>query len=248
MKYLYWTLVVLYLPLFSCNKPDPVAPTVDPLQHLQDARDLVSHISQANTTYQHGLSIVTWKTPTTDYQSYTDCSGFINALFQHSYQVDSLYFKTWMGSYRPHAYTYYDAVVANHGFVHIKNVSDIQPGDLITLKYVDSGKHDENTGHCLLVDELPKLMTAKDIQLPNTTQYSVRVIDSTEDPHGTSDTRHLSATDKYTGLGKGTFRLYADQQGKLVAYSWSELKPNAGFNPQENPIAVGRQSFFGVSK
>ncbi|RYF75262.1 MAG: hypothetical protein EOO39_07205 [Cytophagaceae bacterium] len=245
MKPLYFILLLCGLSFTGCKKSDPVTPTTDPLQHLHDARELVDHISQANTTYQHGASVVTWKTPTTPYQSYTDCSGFINALLQKSYLVDSLQFKTWLGAYRPHAFNYYDAVIAKRGFDYITQVGDIQPGDLITLKYVDSAQHDENTGHCLLVDELPKLMTANDIQLPNTTQYSVRVIDSTEDPHGTSDTRHLSATDKYTGLGKGTFRLYADPQGNVVGYSWSELKPNAGFDPQENPIAIGRQTSFG---
>lgn len=240
MKYIYLTCILLFLPLAGCKKSKPVSPTVDLPRHLREARDLVSHISQSNTHYQHGTSIVTWKTATTDYQSYTDCSGFINALFQESYQVNSLYFKTWLGSVRPHAFNYYDAIIAGNGFKSITQVSDMKPGDLIALNYIDAAEHDENTGHCLLVDELPKAITAKDIELPNTTQYSIRVIDSTEDPHGSGDTRHLSATDKYTGLGKGTFRIYADGQGKLVGYSWSDQKPKAGFDPQENPIVVGR--------
>ncbi|GAB3735218.1 hypothetical protein [Spirosoma lituiforme] len=247
MKQIYWIFILLCLPLVGCKHPDPATPVINPLQHLQDARDLLAHISQANTTYQHSPSIVTWKTASTDYQSYTDCSGFINALFQHSYQVDSLYFKTWMGVKRPHASDYYEAIVSGNKFNHITQISDMQPGDVIALKFLDRSQHEEDTGHCLLMDGAPIRMPSADILLANTVQYSVRVMDSTGSPHS-ADTRRLSATEHYPGLGEGTFRFYADLQGRLVGYSWGVGRPLDGFDPLASPIAVGRQTAFGAGQ
>jgi hypothetical protein len=51
-----------------------------------------------------------------------------------------------------------------------------------------------------------------------TTQYTIEVIDSTSNPHGSTDTR---AATQDTGAGIGFFRLYADAAGTIVVYTWS---------------------------
>lgn len=208
--------------------------------HVLLAEQLVTHCSSSNTAYQHSKSIVAWKTDTSDYQSYTDCSGFLNALLRQSYQWDKTYFRAWMGVSRPFAFHYFDAISTQNRFVAISRVDDIQPGDFIAIKYVDRSDHDNNTGHCMLVTGVPHRMIPKPVALTNTNQYEVQVIDSSKSPHGKNDTRRLDDDREYDGLGQGNFRLYADLQGKLVGYSWSSQRPKEGFDPLENPVVAGR--------
>lgn len=140
MKTLFWT---GWLVISSV-----IAPVMAPPRHLQLAQQLVNHISAGNTNYQHGQSMVSWKSDTSDYQCHTDCSGFLNALLQQSYGVDRPYFKRWLGANRPYAYHYFDAIQNGKGFQLIQQVTDLQPGDIIAIKYVDRSEHDSNTGHC----------------------------------------------------------------------------------------------------
>lgn len=212
--------------------------------HLQLAEQLVSHVSANNTNYQHSQPVVSWKSDTTDYQCHTDCSGFLNALLRQAYGVDRSRFKNWLGASRPYAYHYFEAIRAGNGFQTIRQIQAIQPGDFIAIKYVDRSEHDNNTGHCMLVAGVPQLIPPKPVDLPNISQYEVLVIDSSKSPHGKADSRRISDDTEYDGLGKGQFRLYADNKGNIVGYSWSTQRPKDGFDPLENPIAVGHLTAF----
>jgi len=199
------------------------------------AEQLADHINRDNTDYRHKDESVSWD----PYQSYADCSGFINALLKKTFEQPDI-LKEWFGKSRPLAAQYFDAITNGHHFSIISSIAQIRPGDLIVLKYTDKSEHDDNTGHCLLVEELPVSIRPVDILEPGTLQYAIRVIDSSRSPHGKDDTRHAPGGNSYAGLGKGIFRLYADRDGKITGYSWSQGKPLPGFDPFANAIIVGR--------
>jgi hypothetical protein len=131
-------------------------------------------------------------------------------------------------------------VIAENHFTHIDRIRDIQPGDLLVIKYADESEHDDNTGHCMLVDEKPYQIDPVNILEPGYQQYAIRVIDSSKSPHGKEDTRYSAGGNSYAGLGEGVFRLYADKDGKVTGYSWSLGRPLPGFDPFSNSIVVGR--------
>ncbi len=230
-------LIALLFCVFSGTGIHAQEPTGQKQTMLYWAEQLANHVNQGNTDYRHKDESVSWE----PYQSYADCSGFINALIKKTFaQPDIL--KEWFGKSRPLAVQYYDAISNGHHFSTITSIDQILPGDLIVLKYSDKAEHDDNTGHCLLVEELPIQTRPVDILEPGSLQYAVRVIDSSRSPHGKNDTRHAPDGNSYAGLGKGTFRLYTDKGGKITGYSWSLGKPLPGFDPYTNAIIVGRMA------
>lgn len=233
------SLLCLILPLLSAQMVLRPSGREMPT-HLRLAMQLAQASSVNNTNYQHGKSVVSWKSDTSDYQCHTDCSGFLNALFGQSYGWEKAYFKVWLGVSRPYAYHYFDAIMAGNGFAPIHQINDVQPGDIIAIRYVDRSEHDNNTGHCMLVADTPHGLTPKPLLVNGTNQYTVRVIDSSKSPHGNDDSRRISDSQEYDGLGQGNLRLYADNEGNVVGYSWSTQRPKPGFNPLENPVAIGR--------
>jgi hypothetical protein len=200
---------------------------------------LADHIDESNTNYRHKQEIVTWKeNGEVPYQSYADCSGLINALIKQSGHEKKI-LKDWFGTCRPLAVDYYNAISTQNKFSIVSNIRNLLPGDLIVIKYADRSTHEDNTGHCLLVDQLPSPCKTYP-EIPGLRQYAVWVIDSSKSPHGKQDSRYKKNGEPYQGLGRGLFRLYADAGGEITGYSWSLLKPHKGFDPLVNPIIAGR--------
>ncbi len=204
------------------------------------AQKLQQNVNPQNTAYKHKDNIVSWGDDGSPLQCYTDCSGFINALMAKTFNWKEDDIKAEWGHKRMFAYHYYDAIVSGNHFRQIKSISDILPGDLIALQYADRSEHEDNTGHVMLIVSSPWPHRPSKLIEPNTMQYEVEVIDCSKSPHGKSDTRFNSDGTEYSGLGKGTFRLYTDEKGNIKGYSWSTGNPKAGFDPFENPLAVGR--------
>ncbi len=213
---------------------------IDQTKLLYWAQKLQPNITPQNTAYQHKNNIVSWGDDGNSLQCYADCSGFINALMTKTFNWTADDFKAQWGHKRMFAYHYYDAIVSGNHFRQIKNISNILPGDLIALQYADRSEHEDNTGHVMLIVSLPRPHRPSKVFVPNTLQYEIEIIDCSKSPHGKSDTRFNSNGSGYSGLGKGIFRLYADGQGNITGYSWSAGNPKEGFNPFENPVAVGR--------
>ncbi|CAN98807.1 hypothetical protein predicted by Glimmer/Critica [Sorangium cellulosum So ce56] len=162
----------------------------------------------------------------------------------------------WWGSTSPTSASLYGHVVAGNHFKRISKIGDILPGDLLVINYTDGG-----SGHTAIVDAYPTAIApAIEPVVSGTTQYSLRVIDSTSTAHGcatdpsTGDTRWVPAdptkpcrggsTDG--GAGRGTMRLYAVSPGQanagnLTGYSWS-LTSGSAYFPQSGarPHAIGR--------
>ena len=203
------------------------------------ANQLIQNINQHNTSYEHKTDNVKWDDNGT-YSCYTDCSGFMNALIKKAFRWNDEVFKKKLGHRHMRAYHYYNAIVSGNQFIQIKNIAQIQPGDIIALQYADRSEHEDNTGHVMLIITSPEKHRDAKIVLPQTRQYTVSIIDCSKSPHGQGDSRFLPNGSEYSGLGKGVFRLYTNMQGDIVAYSWSMGNPKASFNPYENPVVVGR--------
>jgi hypothetical protein len=205
-------------------------------KHLAIAQALVDHLDLQNTNYEHGTPSVSFKAP---FESHTDCSGFIDALLAQAYGFDKEQLKQWFGSSRPTARRYHDAIEEGNGFQKIEHVPDIQPGDLLAVKYFNNKA---NTGHVMLVAARPVRMAAKEPVLPGTVQWSVTVIDSSESGHGPTDTRHKKGADgkDHDGLGEGVLRIYSDAAGNVTGFAWSTLASSKFKEPSDEHLLIGR--------
>ncbi len=208
----------------------------DQPKHLVDANTLVDNISQKNNVYAHKDCFIKWKGEdgATQYENRTDCSDFLAQLVMHSYGVTPAQLKSWTGHTRPMADHWHDAIVAEKGFTQIKNLSDALPGDVLAVKFP---KGLADTGHIMMVAEMPVAMTATAPIEPGTTQWKVTIIDSTKFPHGPGDTREPTAS---TGVGRGVIRIYTDSSGAVAGYTWSE-GTKAKFEVQsDRNMVIGR--------
>jgi hypothetical protein len=144
-----------------------------------------------------------------------------------------------LGKPRPTADAYHDAVAAQKGFTRIETVGAVRPGDFLAVKYL---ARKDNTGHAMLVAERPKRMDAKKPFAGDTVQWAVKVIDSSQSGHGSTDTRHKKGADgkDHTGLGEGVVRLYANKDGTITAWTWSTLDSSTLQKPDAEPLVVGR--------
>jgi hypothetical protein len=205
-------------------------------KHLADARDLVQHVDLEHTSYEHGAGTVKFAGA---YESHTDCSGFLDALLKHSYGYDEAQFKKWFGSKRPTAARYHDAIAEQTGFTQIAYVKDIEPGDILAVKYYS---RKDNTGHLMLAAAAPKAVKPAKPLVEGTTQWEVRVIDSSKSGHGRTDSRHAKGQDgkDHDGLGEGVLRIYADPQGKVAGFSWSVLAASQFQDPKNEHLVIGR--------
>ena len=90
-------------------------------------------------------------------------------------------------------------------------------------------------------------MASEPIQ-PGTRQWEITVIDSSKRGHGPTDTRHNPDGTFCRGVGKGILRLYTDEDGTLVGYSWSTLKVSKFEPVSEHPMIVARLKVVATDK
>lgn len=219
-------------------RPIFAAPAKSPLIWAQQ---LVQNLLLARTAYEHKVTTVTWAGVggASEYASYADCSGFMNALLTQAYDLSLADLEAWLGEARPLAKDYFGAMLAARGFIPLKNIAGVQPGDLISIRYLNSAPGD-NTGHVLLVAAAPqKRAPAKPI-VGATEQWDVPVIDSSESGHGKDDTRRLPDGTFHDGVGRGLMRIYTDSAGMLAGYAWSDLSDSVYYDAASRPLAIGR--------
>ena len=204
--------------------------------NVRAAEALVDALDLSNTTYEHGVGSVSWSGTVA---SHTDCSGFVDQLLIHVDGYSPEDFQQWFGSRRPTAERYHDAIVAQRGFRLVETIRQLEPGDLIAIKYLT--RHD-NTGHIMLVVAPPRQVASTPPVVAGTSQWLVTVIDSAESGHGTTDTRHKRGADgrDHDGLGRGVVRLYADETGGVAGFSWSSMKVSRFLDPREEHVVLGR--------
>lgn len=244
-------------------------------KHLEDALLLLKELRWENNNYQHGIPDVTWKgvNGAADYVSKTDCSGFMSKLLQHSYgdYFTDERFKQWMkksGRGRPLAEDFHYAIVNQKDFIQIQQITQVQPGDVIAIKYIpdNNPKTKDNTGHVMLVLEPPKKRDSTKPMVKKTLQWEVKVIDQSCSGHGKADSRRkpdssdddsqpdgdgLAENEQNNpcksnkrfqdGLGKGTIRIYTNEDnGKILGYTWSTFKESHYYCPDEKDLVIGR--------
>jgi hypothetical protein len=248
------------------------------LKHLEDALLILQGLLPDNNKYQHGKPTVIWQdvNGATDYLSIADCSGFISELLSHSYSdyFTAERFQQWSRTgkrKRPLAENFYYAIAHQKDFIQIKKITEVQPGDIIAIKYIrDSDpRTKDNTGHLMLVVETPKKIKSTKPIVENTIQWEVVIIDQSCSGHGLYDSRRKpnnsednyvldgnniadngenspSTKNKYfyDGLGQGKMRIYAHPEtDDILGYTWSKLKRSRYSSANEKPLIIGRLDF-----
>ena len=208
----------------------------EPPGHLSAAIQLVAHLDLQDTSYRHGDPRVTWQGR---YQCHTDCSGFFDALLMHSYGYSRDDFKLWFDSHQPSARRYHDAIVGRRGFREIQHIEEVQPGDVLAVKYLHRA---DSTGHVMLVADPPRRIASKSPLVPGAEQWEVPVIDSSHSGHGTTDSRYHRGADgkDHDGLGRGVFRIYSTPEGRVAGFSWSMARVSKFIAPDDEHLVIGR--------
>ena len=124
---------------------------------VREAVRLVRSVSASTSDYQHAVGPVVWPGDESGKHAacHTDCSGFINALLKHIYQLTDEQLSAITQAHRPLAKHYCPAITAGHGFQAITSLRQVQPGDIIAVCYLKSEKG-ENTGHVMLLSGTPR--------------------------------------------------------------------------------------------
>lgn len=226
------------------------ARAADPVTHLDWARLLVNTISPAQNDYESNPTEVRWKGYDGNTESYnrSRCSSFFTSLLVKAYDED---LTGWLGCSSPIANTYHDAIEAEDGFIRITDIAELQVGDVLALAYNDAGctevtcgsvKTCTNSGHVMIVSSAPALRTATAPVIANTSQYELKVIDSSSAFHGSGDTRYMAEAngthDK--GVGEGTIRLYVNNSGEVTGHTWSTSSGSTYYTTTTRSIMMGR--------
>lgn len=203
------------------------------------AEELVDHVAPANNLYDTGPFYVSWAgvNGAIQYENRTLCSNFLTALLMHAYGLTSTDIRDWTGSTSPNAALYHDLILAEDGFTRIDALADIEPGDVIAIRY-ESGT--TTSGHISMAEAAPVLRAATKPLVAGTQQYEVHIIDSTRKGHGAGDSRLQADGTWDEGAGRGVMRFYADASGAIVGHTWS-LSPHSTYHDVSfRSVAVGR--------
>jgi hypothetical protein len=192
-----------------------------------------------NNTYIHGIGSLTWAGVNNAITSTcsTDCSGFLNHVYTQTYNYSTADYQSWMGTSRPIALNYYNAIQSQKYFTKISKVGSMIQGDIIAIKYPADNT---NSGHILMIVSPPVLRTASAPLVNGTKQYEVSIIDCSSSGHGPADTRYISSGNWVQGVGKGIFRFYVNNQNTVSGYSWSTYSSSVYYSQSERPLLTGR--------
>ncbi|MBP2329577.1 hypothetical protein JOF56_009962 [Kibdelosporangium banguiense] len=227
--------------------------------HQQVAEELVDHLNAIGwprerryNRYRQGSeeTEVRWGRPerSTTYKNVSQCASFVTKTLTHTYSwAKPIFFKENFGKYSPRARDYYDAIADNDNsvphFTRINKITDLQPGDLIAIKYPESKKP---TGHVMLVRRV-KGRYGMGEALDGRRPYVVEIIDTTKNAHGSAgpsgdgaypDTR-INGSTKETGAGYGHMLFYADENGTFAGYQWS-VSSHRIVRVDDRPVVAAR--------
>lgn len=116
-------------------------------------------------------------------------------------------------------------------------MTDIRRGDILAAEY--SAGSTDGTGHVAIVESIRPRNADDPVgpSLPDTNQYIVRVIDSSQNTHA-NDTRTDTHT---TGIGSGELRLYEKiSTGEIAGWSWSTAATSQAFTQTLRHMVAGR--------
>ena len=208
--------------------------------HLDLARILVRELRPADTSYQHKQGYIIWKgeNGAEGYQSHVDCSGLLNVLLERAYGITPNDFEKWLGKRRPLASEYFNAITQQQNFRAITSIGNVRPGDIIAIRY-PPGTND-NTGHIMIVNDVPLLRKPSKPEVEGTEQWEVGVIDSSESGHGKTDTRRKPDGSFGDGVGQGMLRIYTKTNNEIVGYTWSTFAVSDYYDQNTRQLVIGR--------
>lgn len=229
-------------------------------RHLQLARDFVSNTKQENNEYTNAgrFTRMPGEKGATDYIVHADCVTFVEDMLKRARtgvpeQLQTQKFKNWHS-----IHDFHPSIEKGEAFERITKVTDLKPGDVVAWLYVNMKGHTA-AGHILFVDEAPVKVKSRLPYAWSSTQYEVRIIDTSQEAKSRDDTRFVSdaglreeneargkengtiASPNFKGVGRGTIRFYADDttgEIKGIAYNID----NAKFHAQGTDwnIVIGR--------
>lgn len=206
--------------------------------HLELSRAFLDGLKNENNQYMHN-GFMHWRGERgfiftyTENEARIDCSGFVNEILKKakSKTYDLVYRNTSWKKY-PKAESYYEAIINGYGFTQ-REFADTQPGDILAIKFESTAL---DTGHVMFVDAVPVKIEPREPIIRGTLQWKVVIIDASG-AHGEDDTRYVDGK-RYTGVGRGSYRIYTDETGKIVGHT-SGLKRKPYYPIEFRPIALG---------
>lgn len=184
-------------------------------------REIVAMVS---STYSH-TTLVDESKGVFDY----DCSGFVDYALS---RVLPDAFATLQSATSPRPLAkdfeaFFASITTSSGrWRRVARAIDLVPGDVVAwLKPADVTS--SNTGHLMIVRALPSPNPK------NSSEILVPITDSTESPHGPTDSRTATGA---TGLGTGTIGLLVDASGAPQRYRWTGAWST---KIETTPIALG---------
>lgn len=221
--------------------------------HLHDAWSLIRHTAPANTLYQHRPTTIVFPDaaqPALTATCQADCSGLTNSLLTHAYNLKDTQLSTLLRAKRPLARHYFSAILNERGFARIHRATDINPGDLIAIRYEPGAS---NTGHVMIAASRAVWRQVPSKRAIATTPpryaWHVLIIDSSSGNRGTGDLRYPGLDPQtgkllpqtLTGLGVGWYTL--PTQGETSASDVPSdpqlLGPESTPAPKR-PLVIGR--------
>jgi len=208
--------------------------------HLDLARVLVRELRPEDTSYQHKQGYITWKgeNGAEGYQSHVDCSGLLNVLLERAYGITPNDFEKWLGKRRPLASEYFNAITQQQNFRSITSIGNVRPGDIMAIRYPPGTN--ENTGHIMIVNDVPSRRNPTKPEIEGTAQWEVSVIDSSESGHGKTDTRRKPDSSFGDGVGQGILRIYTSANNEIVGYTWSTFAVSDYYDQNTRQLVIGR--------
>ncbi len=144
-----------------------IAAEADAGKLVSDAHSLLNAVKPEDTSYIHKNNVISWGADSKAL-CHADCSGLINALLLHSKFFSEEQLNKNMGSNRPLAKHYHDAIIHQRGFKEITKIDEVRLGDIIAIKYPPGSG---NTGHVMLIASLPMKRNPTEHLIKNSIQY-----------------------------------------------------------------------------
>ena len=201
--------------LLSCCLLVQVAQAEDVPAYLQLARDFAAQTKPENNDYtnKNRFTRMPGEKGATDYVVQADCVTFVEDMFKRTRtgvpeQIPTKKFKNWHS-----IHDYVPAMDAEAGFTKIGKIEDLRPGDVIAWLFIDMKGH-RHDGHIAFIDTTPIKIKSRAPYTWSSTQYEVKIIDTSSEVKSADDTR---APTNSKGVGRGTIRLYADDKTGVLS-------------------------------
>lgn len=199
---------------------------------LVTAMDYVEHLRPEVNVFASSPRILS-RDP---WQACTMCTSFLSLLIEEAFDVPPVLFAATLGSMRPNAARYFEAV--QHGLLGapVERVSELLPGHLGFIRY--SPPRNGFSGHSFIVAGVP-VDTGE--RFGTHSVWALPVVDSVRGSHGEGDTRYEPTTGGRGGIGRGVMRIVADSHGRPSGYLWKGQGPGEVFwSGHQQDLVFGR--------